>query len=63
MIEVTFTTSEGQSTDWFDGTVDELIIDLLTGQDGWPFTLVEATQNTLVFTRINTDDQVSFAIK
>ena len=64
MIKVTFTTSEGQSTDWFEGTIDELIIDLLTGgEEGWPCTLVEANQNTLTFVRINTNDQISFAIK
>lgn len=63
MITVTFhnpsesTTSRG----YFEGTIDELIIDLLT--DEWPYTFFASTSTVLTFNRINTNDMVSFNVK
>lgn len=61
MITVTFhnPTSDVTSTDEFDGTIDELIIDLLT--DEWPYTFFTSTNSILTFNRVNTNDYVSFS--
>ena len=59
-IEVRFydAVNETSTVDYFEGTVDELIIDLLT--DEWPYTFVSATDRRLNFVRINTNDEASF---
>jgi hypothetical protein len=63
MITVTFHSSSDSftSTDEFEGTVDELIVDLLT--DEWPYTFHSSTDSTLTFARINTNDLVTFSTK
>lgn len=63
MITVTFhnPSDSNVSQDEFDGTVTELILDLLT--DEWPYEFFTATSTRLTFVRINTNDMVSFDIQ
>jgi hypothetical protein len=63
MITVTFhsPTDSNTSTDEFDGTVTELIFDLLT--DEWPYEFFSSFDDILTFVRIGTNDMVSFSTK
>lgn len=69
MITVTFHTfgqpaSESDVTDEYEGTVSELIRDLVNGDEfDWPYDFVSSTDSTLTFRAINTDDCVTFSTK